>query len=99
MRRRGKIKSRSEWREKAELKTIFRFTISVHIVANLQRYGQKWYNFGTYTISNGRYFFMFGVANVSNIWHLPHLPHLLRVLLTHHFTISHLSNILSFNIH
>ena len=77
---REKIKTRSERREKAELKIIFQFTISVRTVANLQRYGQKWYNFGTYTISDGRYPFMLGVANVPNIWHLAHLPHLLWVL-------------------
>ena len=54
---REKIKTRSERREKAELKIIFQFTIS-----------------------DGRYLFMLGVANVPNIWHLPHLPHLLWVL-------------------
>ena len=66
MRRREKIKTRSERREKAELKTIFWFTISIRTVANLQWYRHKWYNFGTYTISDGRYFFMFGVTNVPN---------------------------------
>ena len=67
MRMREKIKTRSERREKAELKIIFQFTISVRTVANLQRYGQKWYNFATYTISDGRYLFMLGVVNVPNI--------------------------------
>ena len=42
----------SERREK-KYKTLFTYTTYVRTVANLQPYEHKWYNFGTYTMSDG----------------------------------------------
>ena len=40
-REREEINTISERREKAKYKTLFRFTTSVHTIANLQRYEHK----------------------------------------------------------
>ena len=74
-REREEIKTRSERREKAKYKTLFRFTTSVHTIANLQRYEHKWYNFGTYATSDGSCFLclVWDMCQIFSIWHISHI--------------------------
>ena len=83
-REREEIKTRSERREKAKYKTLFRFTTSVRTVAKsthnrygicAKRYGHKWYNFGTYATYDGSCFLCLAwdMCQIFSIWHISHI--------------------------